>query len=72
MRGGYTADSEGRRESVEDGARESLTVARKVRLQSGGSDLEQPARTVDSPYLTSHEAVVYLRLGSLSSLYFLI
>jgi excisionase family DNA binding protein len=33
---------------------------------------EQPAKTVDSPYLTAKEAVEYLRLGSLSALYRLI
>jgi len=31
-----------------------------------------PARVVESPYLTAQEAVVYLRLNTLSSLYRLI
>jgi len=36
-------------------------ISRRIRLES--------ARVIDSPYLTSHEAVDYLRLPSLSSLY---
>ena len=33
---------------------------------------QQAQRPLDSPYLTSHECVCYLRLGSLSSLYDLV
>lgn len=41
----------------------------KRRLQSRTAHGEQPLRTVDSPYLTSQEALVYLRLRTLSALY---
>ncbi len=32
----------------------------------------KPARTIDSPYLTSQETLIYLRLNSLSNLYRLV
>lgn len=32
----------------------------------------QPARVVESPYLTAREAIGYLRLGSVSALYRLV
>jgi excisionase family DNA binding protein len=41
----------------------------KRRLQSSTSGSEQSQRTIDSPYLTSQEAIAYLNLPSLSSLY---
>lgn len=41
----------------------------KRRLQSLDAGAQEPARTVDSPYLTSKGAVEYLQLPSLSSLY---
>lgn len=44
----------------------------KRRLQSRRPQPQQPTRAVDSPYLTSEEAVAYLRCGSLSALYRLI
>jgi excisionase family DNA binding protein len=44
----------------------------KHRLQPRTAQAQQPQRTIDSPYLTAHEAVEYLHLGSLSALYRLI
>lgn len=41
----------------------------QARLQSRTAQGQQPLRTVDSPYLTSHEALQYLRLRTLSALY---
>lgn len=41
----------------------------KRRLQPRAAQAEQSSRSVNSPYLTSHEAIGYLRLGSLSALY---
>jgi len=32
----------------------------------------RPARVIETPHLTAHEAVAYLKLGSLSALYRLI
>lgn len=44
----------------------------KRRLESSPTATQQSQRPIDSPYLTSHEAVSYLRLGSLSALYALV
>jgi excisionase family DNA binding protein len=44
----------------------------KRRLQSPDTRPEQPARTIDSPYITSKEAVEYLRVKGLPALYRLI
>lgn len=44
-------------------------MAPKALPQSVAACPQQSARTFDSPYLTAHEAVVYLRLGSLNALY---
>jgi excisionase family DNA binding protein len=44
----------------------------KRRTQAIDAATEQTPRPVDSPYLTSEEARVYLRLGSESALYRLI
>lgn len=41
----------------------------KRRLQPRDAASQQVPRAIDSPYLTSHEALRYLRLGSLSALY---
>lgn len=41
----------------------------KRRLQPCDAGTQEPPRAIDSPYLTADEAVVYLRLGSLSALY---
>lgn len=41
----------------------------KRRLQARTTQREQALRPVDSPYLTSHEALQYLRLRTLSALY---
>lgn len=41
-------------------------------LQSRQPKVVEPSRAIDSPYLTSEEAVRYLRLRTLSSLYRLI
>lgn len=38
-------------------------------FKASAAKSEQLQRTIDSPYLTSKEAVAYLRLPSLSSLY---
>ncbi len=40
--------------------------------QAGNSSTQQSARPVHSPYLSSQEAVIYLRLPSTASLYALI
>lgn len=42
------------------------------RLQARDTTAKEAPRAVDSPYLTSEEAVAYLRLGSSSALYRLI
>ena len=44
-------------------------MSRQRRFKSTDARSEQQACTIDSPYLTSKEALVYLRLPSLSSLY---
>lgn len=41
----------------------------KRRLQARAPHRQQALRTIDSPYLTSHEALQYLRLRTLSALY---
>lgn len=41
----------------------------KRRLQPRDTASQQAPRPVDSPYLTSQEAIVYLRLNTLSALY---
>jgi excisionase family DNA binding protein len=44
-------------------------VKRKQLLQAARPRTQDPQRAIDSPYLTSKEALIYLRLPSLSSLY---
>lgn len=44
----------------------------KGSLKARPAQAQQSQRAIDSPYLSAHEAVVYLRLGSLSALYRLI
>lgn len=39
------------------------------RIQSSDAQTDPSARQIDSPYLTSREALTYLRLRSLSALY---
>lgn len=44
-------------------------VTPKPEQKTGALDVPHQPRQVITPYLDSHEAVVYLRLGSLSALY---
>lgn len=44
----------------------------KQDLQPRAPRQHQLTRSIDSPHLTAHEAVEYLRLGSLSALYRLV
>jgi hypothetical protein len=44
-------------------------MSRQQSRQPFPSRSQQDQRPLDSPYLTSHEAVIYLRLSSLSALY---
>lgn len=44
-------------------------MSRKRALEPSPATLQQRERALDSPYLTSDEAVVYLRLPSRRSLY---